>query len=75
MAVRVAFVNSLRRAVRNRVAQGVDIGKGWDRGIVASIVVVRAVSADENHWSTWLGEGVLGEGGTSQLLNLLDRLG
>jgi len=53
----VAFVNSLRRAVRRGVHQGLDLWEGRERGAVASIVVVRAARAVENHWLSWLGEG------------------
>jgi len=50
LAVRVVFVNSLQRVVRKGVHQGLDPGEGRERGAVASIVVVRAVRAEENHW-------------------------
>jgi len=72
---RVPFVNSLRRTVRSGVHQGLDLREGRKRGAVASIVVVRAVRADENHWSSWLGEGVPGAGGICQSLSLLVRAG
>jgi len=61
--------------VRRRVPQGLDLEQGWERGAVASIVVVRALRAEENHWSSWLGEGATGRGGTSQSLSLPVRLG
>jgi len=60
LAVRVAFVNSLRKVVRRGVHQGLDLREGRERGAVASIVVVRAVRAEENHWSSWMEEGVSG---------------
>jgi len=53
--------------VRSGVYQGLDLGEGRERGAVASIVVVRAVRAEENHWLTWLGEGVLGGVGSANL--------
>jgi len=44
--------------VRRGVHQGLDFGEGRDRGVSSSIAVVRAERAEENHWSSWLGEGV-----------------
>jgi len=60
LAVRVVFVNSFQRVVRSGVHQALDFGEGCERGAVALIVVVRAERAEENHWSSWLGEGVSG---------------
>jgi len=68
-------VNSLRRVVRRGVHQGLDFWEGRERGAVASIIVVRAVRAEENHWSSWLGEGVSGGGGICHALSLLVRFG
>jgi len=42
---------------------------------VASIFAVRALRADENPGSSWLGEAVSEGGGTSQFLSLLDSFG
>ena len=63
-------MNSFRRVVRSGVHQALDLGDGRDRGAVVSIVVVSAERAEENHWSTWLGDGVSGRGGTSQFSSL-----
>jgi len=75
LALRVAFANCFRRIVRGGVHQALDVREGCERGAVASIVVVSAERAEENHWSSWLGEGVLGGGGTSHSLSLSVRLG
>jgi len=69
LAFRVAFVNSFRRVVRSGVHQALDLGDGRDRGAVVFIVVVSAARAEEHHWLSWLGDGVSGAGGTSQLLS------
>ena len=54
----VGFVNSFQRVVRSGVHQAFDFGEGREQGVLASIVVVSAERADENHWWSWLGEGV-----------------
>jgi len=56
-------VNSFRRVVRSGVYQALDLGDGRDRGAVFSITAVSVERAEENHWLSWLGEGVEGEGG------------
>ena len=71
----MAFANSFRRVVRSGVHQALDIGEGRELGAVASIVVVIVERAEENHWSSWLGVGVLGGGGTSHSLSLSVRFG
>ena len=75
LALRVAFGNSFWSVVRSGVHQGLDLGEGRERGRGTSIVVVSAERAEENDWSSWLGEGVLGAGGTSHALGLSVRLG
>ena len=75
MAFRVAFVNSFRRVVRSGIHQALDLGDGRDQGAVVSIVVVSAARAEENQWLSWLGDGVLGGGGTSQPLRLCVKPG
>ena len=75
LALRVAFVNSFRRVVKCGVHQALTFGEGRERGAVASIVFMRAERAEENHWSSRLGEGVSGGGGTSQFLSLSVRHG
>jgi len=42
---------------------------------VACIIVVRAERAEENYWSSWLGEGVSRGGEVRHSLSLLVRLG
>ena len=61
--------------MRRRVHHGLDLEEGRERGAVASIIVVRALRAEEKHWSSWLGEGVSRGGGTSQSSRLLERFG
>ena len=56
-------MNSFRRVVRSGVHQALDFGEGRDRGAVFSITAVSVERAEENHWSSWLGEGVSGRGG------------
>jgi len=58
--------------VRRGVHQLFDLGEGRDRGAVVSITAVSAERAEENHWSSWLGEGV---GGMSQFFSLSVRSG
>jgi len=60
--VGVAFVNSFRRVVRSGVHQVLDFGEGRERGVLSSFAVVSAESAEQNHWSSWLGEGAWGGG-------------
>jgi len=68
-------VNSFRRVVRRGVHQLFDFGDVRDRGAVASIAVVRVERAEENHWSSCLGEGGEGGGGMSQFFSLFVKLG
>ena len=75
LATRVALVNSFWREVKREVHQGLDLEEGRERGAVASIVDVRALRAEENHWSRWLGDRVFRGGWISQSLSLLDRFG
>jgi len=63
-------VNSFPREVKSGVHQALDLGEGRDRGAVFSITAVSVERAEENHGSSWLGEGLSGEGGTSQFLSL-----
>jgi len=74
LALQVAFVNSFRRVVRRRVHHGLDLGEGRERGAEASIVAVREARAKENHWSSWLGDEVVGGGGTILLGSLSVKL-
>jgi len=48
---------------------------GRDRGAVVSITAVSEERAEENNWSSWVGEGVSGGGGISQSLSLSVRPG
>jgi len=66
-------VNSFRTMVRSGVHQALDLWDGRERGAVASILVVSVDRAEEDHWSSWVGEGVSGAGGTSQPLSLSVR--
>jgi len=75
LALRVAFANSFRRVVRMGVHQALDLWDRRERGLVASIVVVRAERVEENHWSSWLGEGVSEAAGTSHSLSIYVRPG
>ena len=53
-------MNSFRRVVRRGGHQLFDLGDGRERGAVPSTTVVSAERAEENHWSSWLGEGFRG---------------
>ena len=75
LALRLVFANCFHKMVRSGVQRGWDFGEGGERGVIASIVVVRAERAEENHWSSWLGEGVSGRRGISQFLSLSVRPG
>jgi len=55
-------MNRFRRVVRRGVHQLFDLGDGRERGAVVSITVVSAERAEENNWSSWLGDGVSGGG-------------
>jgi len=46
--------------VRSGVHQAFYFGEGLEWGVLSSIVAVSAERAEENHRSSWLGEGVLG---------------
>jgi len=56
--------------VSRGVHQALDFGEGRERGVSFSIVVESAERAEENHWSSWFGEGASGGGGICQLLSL-----
>jgi len=71
----VAFVNSFWRRVRRGVNQGLNLAEGPERGAEASSSVVRAESAEGNHWLRGLAEGASGAGGNSQFLSLSIRPG
>jgi len=60
-------VNCFRRVVRRGVHQPFDLGDGRERGVVVSITVGSAERAEENQWSSWLGEG---GGAMRQFFNL-----
>ena len=51
-------MNPFRRVVRRGVHQLFDLGDGLERGAVVSTTVVSAERSEENHWSSWLGEGI-----------------
>ena len=55
--------------------QALDLGEGHERGVLFSIVVVSAERAEENHRSSWMGEGVSGGGGICHSLILSVNLG
>jgi len=56
--------------MRRRVHQALDFGEGREGSVSFSIAVVSVESAEENHWSSCLGEGESGGGGICQLLSL-----
>ena len=70
LAFRVVFANSFWRVVRRGIHQGLDLEEGRERGVEASIIVIRAEGAEENHWASELEEGAFGGGGVSQSLSL-----
>jgi len=72
VALQVVFVNSFRRVVRSVVHQALDFGEGRERGAFASIDVVRVERAEENHRSSWVGEGASG-GGDLPVLELISQ--
>jgi len=59
---------------RSGFHQALDFGEDREWGVVASIVVVSAERAEENHWSSWLGEIGSG-GGTGKSLSVSVRFG
>jgi len=63
----MAFMNSFRREVRSVVHEALDLVEWRERGAVASIVVVSVERAEENHWSSSLGEGASGGEGPASL--------
>jgi len=73
--LREVLAKSFRRVVRRGVHQALDHGDGREWGTVASIAIVSVERAEENHWSSWLGEGVSGGGGASQSLSFSVRPG
>jgi len=56
--------------VRRGVHQLFDLGDERQRSAVVSTTVVSDERAEENQWSSWLGEGVSGGGGMSQFFSL-----
>jgi len=56
--------------VRRGVHQALDLEEGPEWGVSFSITPVSLERAEENHWSSWLGEGASGGGGICQLLSL-----
>ena len=63
-------MNSFRRVVKSGVHQALDFGDGRECGAVVAIAVVSMVRAEENRWSSWLGEAGEGGGGISQCFSL-----
>jgi len=63
LALREAFVNSFWRVVRTRVHQPFALMDGRDRSVVVSIAALTTERSEENHWSSWLGNGGRGGGG------------
>jgi len=61
--------------VRTGVHQDLDLGEGCERGVPSAIVVGGPERAEVNHRSSWLGEGVSGGRGTSQILSFFVSLG
>jgi len=51
--------------VSRGVHQALDFGEGRERGVSFSIVVVSVERAEENHRSSWFGEGASGGGGSA----------
>ena len=68
-------MNTFGRVVRSGVHEALDCGDGRERGEVASIAAVSVERGEENHRSSWLGEGVSGGGGTIHFFTLFMRLG
>jgi len=58
LPLRVAFVTTFQRVVRSGVHQALDFEEGCEQGAVTSTVAVSAERAEENHWSSWMGEGL-----------------
>ena len=58
-----ALAYSLRRAVREGVYQGFDLGEGREVGVWRRTVAVRVSREWANHVSSWSGEGEGGGGG------------
>jgi len=56
--------------VRRGVHHALDLGEGRERGVLFSITAVSAERAEENHWSSWLGDGAPGGGGICQFFSL-----
>ena len=69
------FADCFQRVDSTGVNQALVFGEGREQGRVAAIVAVSAERAEEDHWSSGLGEGVSGGGGISQLLSLSVRAG
>ena len=75
LALGETLLNSFRRVVRSAVHQAFDLGDGLNRGAVVLTTAVSMERAEENHWASWLEEGVLGGGETSQFCSLSVRPG
>ena len=61
--VRMDLWYSLRNAVSRGVHQGLDLREGRERGVSSSRRAVREFSEEENHSSSWAGDGCEGAGG------------
>jgi len=61
--------------VRRGVHQALDLGEGREQGVLSLIAVVTAERAEENYWSSWVGEGISGGGGSNQFLSRSESLG
>ena len=59
----VTLEYSLWRAVRRGVDQGLECGEGLEVG-VSDLIRARRTLREENQWSNWGGEGLMGGGGT-----------
>jgi len=70
LALEEALKDSLQREVSRGVHQGLNLGKGWEREVEASIVEVWMERAEENQRSNCLGEGEAGGGEICQSLSL-----
>ena len=69
----VALEYSLRRAVRRGVHQGLEWGEDLEVGVTDLIRAVRRLREEENQWSSWGGEGLVGGGGTMNKRSRVSR--
>ena len=46
--------------MRSGAHQALDFGEGRERAVLFSTVAVSTERAEENHWPSWLGDGVSG---------------